>query len=295
MPRRAQRGRHLRCLDARQDRGRRPGRRRVHEPHLHQRLDQARAGPLPLRAHAEAKTASSSTTASSAAWRTTASTSRRRPAARRGCSRMMEDYLQTEWPDLEVWLTSITEQWAVIAVQGPKARDVLAPLVEGIDLSRDAFPHMAVREGRISGVPSRLFRVSFTGELGFEINVPADHGRAVWEALWRGRALRHHALRHRDHARAARRERLHHRRAGDRRHGDAGRSRPCRADRQDEDRLRRQALPRAAGSSSRPTASSSSASSRRTRGSCSTRARRSFRSAGPAAADAHARPRHVEL
>ena len=48
---------------------------------------------------------------------------------------LMEDYLQTEWPDLRVWLTSITEQWAVIAVQGPRARDVLAPLVEGIDLS----------------------------------------------------------------------------------------------------------------------------------------------------------------
>ena len=49
---------------------------------------------------------------------------------------MMEDYLQTEWPELKVWLTSTTEQWAVIAVQGPKAREVLAPLVEGIDLSR---------------------------------------------------------------------------------------------------------------------------------------------------------------
>lgn len=96
---------------------------------------------------------------------------------------MMEDYLQTEWPDLNVWLTSTTEQWAVIALQGPRARDVLMPLVEGIDLSAQAFPHMAVREGKICSVPTRLFRVSFTGELGFEINVPASHGRAVWEAL----------------------------------------------------------------------------------------------------------------
>ncbi len=96
---------------------------------------------------------------------------------------MMEDYLQTEWPDLNVWLTSTTEHWAVIAVQGPRARDVIAPLVEGIDLSPDAFPHMAVREGRIRGVPTRLFRVSFTGELGFEVNVPARHARAVWEAI----------------------------------------------------------------------------------------------------------------
>ena len=97
---------------------------------------------------------------------------------------MMEDYLQTEWSDLDVWLTSTSEQWAVIAVQGPKARDVIAPLVEGIDLSPEAFPHMAVRTGQICGVETRLFRVSFTGELGFEVNVPAEHGRMVWDSIW---------------------------------------------------------------------------------------------------------------
>ncbi|WP_457581368.1 sarcosine oxidase subunit alpha [Ensifer canadensis] len=96
----------------------------------------------------------------------------------------MEDYLQTEFPHLKVWLTSTTEQWAVIAVQGPKAREIIAPLVEGIDLSNEAFPHMSVAEGRICGVPTRLFRMSFTGELGFEVNVPADYGQAVWEAIW---------------------------------------------------------------------------------------------------------------
>ncbi|MDR3506854.1 MAG: sarcosine oxidase subunit alpha family protein [Caulobacteraceae bacterium] len=97
---------------------------------------------------------------------------------------MMEDYLQTEWPDLNVWLTSTTEQWAVIALQGPNARRILEGLVEGIDLSPEALPHMSLAEGRIRGVPTRLFRVSFSGELGFEINVAADHGRAVWEAVW---------------------------------------------------------------------------------------------------------------
>jgi sarcosine oxidase, subunit alpha len=97
---------------------------------------------------------------------------------------MMEDYLQTEWPDLNVWLTSVSEQWSVIALQGPKARAVIAPFVNGIDLSPEAFPHMAVREGIICGVPTRLFRVSFTGELGFEINVPAAYGRMVWKTLW---------------------------------------------------------------------------------------------------------------
>ncbi len=96
---------------------------------------------------------------------------------------MMEDYLQTEWPDLKVWLTSTTEQWAVIALQGPNARKLLEPLVEGIDLSEEAFPHMSVAEGRICGVPTRLFRMSFTGERGYEVNVPARYGRAVWEKL----------------------------------------------------------------------------------------------------------------
>ena len=96
---------------------------------------------------------------------------------------MMEDYLQTQWPDLKVWLTSTTEQWAVIALNGPHARAVLSSLVQEIDLSPEAFPHMAIREGRICGVPTRLFRVSFTGELGFEVNVPAAYGREVWEAI----------------------------------------------------------------------------------------------------------------
>jgi sarcosine oxidase subunit alpha len=96
---------------------------------------------------------------------------------------MMEDYLQTEWPDLDVWLTSTTEQWAVIALQGPMARKVLEPLIGGIDISREAMPHMSVREGTICGVPTRLFRVSFTGELGFEVNVPMGYGRVIWEAI----------------------------------------------------------------------------------------------------------------
>jgi sarcosine oxidase subunit alpha len=97
---------------------------------------------------------------------------------------LMEDYRQTEWPELKVWLTSTTEQWAVIAVQGPNSRQVLETLVEGIDISGAAWPHMSVGRGRICGVPMLLFRVSFTGELGFEINVPADFGLAVWEAVY---------------------------------------------------------------------------------------------------------------
>ena len=96
----------------------------------------------------------------------------------------MEDYRQTEWPDLKVWFASITEQWATIAINGPNSRRLIEPLVEGIDLSPAAFPHMSLREGRIAGAPTRLARVSFTGELGFEVNVPADFGESVLEAIW---------------------------------------------------------------------------------------------------------------
>jgi len=101
-----------------------------------------------------------------------------------GVLRLMEDYLQTEWPNLDVWLTSISEQWSVIAVQGPNSRRVLEGLVEGVDMSAQAMPHMSVARGRIGGAPMLLFRVSFTGELGFEVNVPADFGQAVWEAIY---------------------------------------------------------------------------------------------------------------
>lgn len=95
----------------------------------------------------------------------------------------LEDLLQTEWPDLEVYLTSVTEEWATMAVNGPLARSIIAPLVEDCDLGADAFPHMAWRTARIAGVQGRIFRISFTGELSFEVNVPADRGAEVLAAL----------------------------------------------------------------------------------------------------------------
>ncbi|AWI85231.1 sarcosine oxidase subunit alpha [Alloyangia pacifica] len=97
---------------------------------------------------------------------------------------MMEDYLQTEWPDLDVWLTSTTEAWSTIALNGPEAAKLLAPLVEGVELTEAAFPHMSCVECTVAGMPARLFRVSFTGEIGFEVNVPAPMGRKLWELLW---------------------------------------------------------------------------------------------------------------
>jgi sarcosine oxidase subunit alpha len=76
-----------------------------------------------------------------------------------------EEWLQTEWPDLRVWCTSVTEQWAVVAVGGPRARDVVAAAGTDVDLNKDAFPWMTWREGTVAGVPCRLCRVSFHGEL----------------------------------------------------------------------------------------------------------------------------------
>jgi sarcosine oxidase subunit alpha len=94
----------------------------------------------------------------------------------------LEEWLQTEWPELQVYCTSVTEQWATVSISGPDSRQLLAELVPGVDLAPEAFPHMSMREGRVRGVPARVFRISFTGELGFEIQVPASYGLAIWEA-----------------------------------------------------------------------------------------------------------------
>jgi sarcosine oxidase subunit alpha len=94
----------------------------------------------------------------------------------------LEDYLQTEWPDLKVYLTSVTEQFATMTISGPHARALLAEMSDA-DLSAEALPHMSFTQARVAGVPARIFRISFTGEVSFEINVPASYGLAVWQAL----------------------------------------------------------------------------------------------------------------
>lgn len=95
----------------------------------------------------------------------------------------LEEWLQTEWPSLNVYCTSVTEQWATVAVAGPKARDVLAAMGTDIELSAGAFPWMTLREGTVAGLPARVARVSFSGELAYEINVASWHGLALWEAV----------------------------------------------------------------------------------------------------------------
>jgi len=95
----------------------------------------------------------------------------------------MEEWLQTEWPDLRVWLTSVTEQWATVAVVGPDSRAHLAALTE-IPLDADSFPFMAVRQGEVAGIPARVCRVSFSGELAFEVNVDGRRGLDLWARIY---------------------------------------------------------------------------------------------------------------
>jgi sarcosine oxidase subunit alpha len=95
----------------------------------------------------------------------------------------LEYWLQVQWPELRVYVASVTEQWAAAALAGPNARKVLADAVEGVDVSNAALPFMGYTEGRVASVPVRIFRISFSGELGFEVNAPADLGMPVWEAL----------------------------------------------------------------------------------------------------------------
>jgi sarcosine oxidase subunit alpha len=96
----------------------------------------------------------------------------------------LEEWLQTEWPDLKVYCTSVTEHVSTIAVVGPKSRQLLQELITDIDLSKNAFPFMHSRMGTINGIPVRIARISFSGELAFEINVAWDYARGIWERLW---------------------------------------------------------------------------------------------------------------
>ncbi|MCY4258716.1 MAG: 2Fe-2S iron-sulfur cluster-binding protein, partial [Rhodobacteraceae bacterium] len=94
----------------------------------------------------------------------------------------MEEWLQTEWWDLRLYCTNLTEESAQIVVAGPDARSLLQGLTD-VDLARDSFPFLAWREGKVAGCPARVYRISFSGELSFEIAVPATMGMTLWNAL----------------------------------------------------------------------------------------------------------------
>ncbi len=84
---------------------------------------------------------------------------------------------------LDIDIANVTAAYAAVNIAGPKSRDVLARVAADVDLSPEAFPYMGVREGKVAGLPARLMRVGFVGELGYEIHVPASMGEALWDAL----------------------------------------------------------------------------------------------------------------
>ncbi len=95
----------------------------------------------------------------------------------------LEEWHQCEWPHLRVAITPVTEQWATISLTGPQSRAILSRLNTGIALTAEAFPHLTMREGRIFGSVARVFRVSFTGETTYEINISARLGLQLWEYM----------------------------------------------------------------------------------------------------------------
>lgn len=95
----------------------------------------------------------------------------------------LERWHQTEWPELKVWMSSVTDHWSTVALVGPKSRAVLAKLCSDIDLSPEAFKFMDWREGTVAGLRCRVFRISFSGEVSYELNVESGYGQALWEAV----------------------------------------------------------------------------------------------------------------
>ena len=95
----------------------------------------------------------------------------------------LEYLLDVIWPDLKVHLTSVTDQWAGAAIGGPKAREILASCVTGTDVDNEALPFMGIVKGEIAGAPVMICRLSFSGEMAFEVYSGAGHGVHVWNAL----------------------------------------------------------------------------------------------------------------
>lgn len=94
----------------------------------------------------------------------------------------LEEWSQTEWPELDVVFTSVTEQYATVAVVGPKSKEVVARMAPELDVSQEAFGFMEFRETTLaSGIPARICRISFSGELAYEINISTWYGHRVWE------------------------------------------------------------------------------------------------------------------
>ena len=95
----------------------------------------------------------------------------------------LEYYLQVVWPELDVNVLSITEQWAGVAIAGPNSRNLLTKLFPDTDVSNEGIPFMGFKEANLFGVPTRIFRISFSGELAYELNVESGYGIFMWEKI----------------------------------------------------------------------------------------------------------------
>ncbi len=92
----------------------------------------------------------------------------------------LEDWLQTEWPELEVYLTSVTEQFGTISLNGPNSKKIVESLFPDENFNNESFPHMSFKELKKDGVPCRVMRISFTGEICYEINIPSSYALSLW-------------------------------------------------------------------------------------------------------------------
>ena len=93
----------------------------------------------------------------------------------------LEDYLQTEWPELDVYLTSVTDHYATVSVCGPNSKKIVSEVIPDLDFSDENFPHMSFKNAKIGKINCRVMRISFTGEHSYEINIQANYGKSVWE------------------------------------------------------------------------------------------------------------------
>jgi sarcosine oxidase, subunit alpha len=93
----------------------------------------------------------------------------------------LEDYLQTEWPELDVYLTSVTDHFATVSVCGPNSKKIVSSVIPDFDFSDENFPHMSFKNAKIGKINCRVMRISFTGEHSYEINVQSNYGKSVWE------------------------------------------------------------------------------------------------------------------
>jgi len=93
----------------------------------------------------------------------------------------LEDYLQTEWPELDVYLTSVTDHFATVSVCGPNSKKIVSDVIPDLDFSDENFPHMSFKNAKIGKINCRIMRISFTGEHSYEINIQANYGKSVWE------------------------------------------------------------------------------------------------------------------